>query len=350
MVKNFLSNLGNNYKGLTLKERLMGQQMPSTDEVDIDTEALKGIDTSNPYFLENYGAEAPTVNITASSTPRKGGILPDLASGYRENYATGFAAPNWGQNQLDDGRNKGFAYRLGEGLGTVGRFIDSPLGRGLIAAGLNKALGYDNSLQEGLTAAVGRQNAQARNDLYRKSLEQQGLDTTNIRGNIDDKMYQNYSLANYRNRNLDTKMQLGMLKDNTSRARLINTMLTNGTITPAEAMERMAEYGINIDNLDESNQTKLLPYKQYALKVAPTVALGNLGVNQGRLNLDEKKFNTSQENPTNVRLKPGYNDNLAFYVSMPVRTKEERQAKANARADFIKEYGIDPEKQLGDDY
>jgi hypothetical protein len=230
MVKNFLSNLGNNYKGLTLKERLMGQQMPSTDEVDIDTEALKGIDTSNPYFLENYGAEAPTVNITASSTPRKGGILPDIASGYRENYATGFAAPNLGENQLDDGRNKGFAYRLGEGLGSIGRFIDSPLGRGLIAAGLNKALGYDNSLQEGLTAAVGRQNAQTADKVYRQQLSQMGYkdeDLASIRGNITPEIYKGLTDSFKLGNNRMTYGQLAMFDEGVAEQIRQNPELAN---------------------------------------------------------------------------------------------------------------------------
>ena len=124
-----------------------------------------------------------------STTSRVGGIIPDMLSGYKDNYATGFAAPNWQNNTLPDGRNKGFAYRLGEGLGTVGRFVDSPLGRGILAAGLNSALGYDNSLQEGLTAAVGRQNAQTADRVYRQQLEAQGIDTSNIGGNINDSIY-----------------------------------------------------------------------------------------------------------------------------------------------------------------
>lgn len=252
----------------------------------------------------------PSNSSTISENPRVGGLLNDLASGYRENYNNRFSFKNFGDNDIDFDRKKGFGYRLGEGLGTLGRFVDSPLGRFTLAAGLNSALGYNNSLQEGLTAAVGRQQAKARNDLYRQSLEQQGLDTSNIGGNIDDKMYQNYALANYRNRSLDARMQLGMLKDNTSRAKMINSMLTNGMITPAEAMERMAEYGIKIDNLDESNQTKLLPYRQYALQVAPQIAMGNLGVAQGNLALNSAKLQhqIEQDNKPDAKLSASQKD------------------------------------------
>ena len=161
-----------------LSDALLGKKINDIDSID-----LSGVDTSSPYFAENMGLEEPQVKMLTQVTPdRQGGILPDMARGYRENYNTGFNVNNIGQN-------KGWATRLGEGLGTVGRFIDSPLGRGLLAYGLNSALGYDNSLQEGLTAAVGRQNAKAANDLYRQQLEAQGIDTSNIGGNLTSDMY-----------------------------------------------------------------------------------------------------------------------------------------------------------------
>ena len=186
MAQGFFNKLGNAKNKLA--DALLGQQAPATDDIEMN-DLLKGVDTSSPYYLENMGEEAPAVNITASANPRVGGIIPDMLSGYKDNYATGFAAPNWQDNTLPDGRNKGFAYRLGEGLGTVGRIVDSPLGRGLLAAGLNSALGYDNSLQEGLTAAVGRQNAQTADKIYRQQLADQGIDTSNIGGNLTSDIY-----------------------------------------------------------------------------------------------------------------------------------------------------------------
>lgn len=161
-----------------LVNALLGQKVNDIDSID-----LSGIDTNNPYFTENMGLEEPQVKMVSQVTPqRQGGILPDMARGYQENYNNGFNVNNIGQN-------KGWAQRIGEGLGTVGRFIDSPLGRGLLAAGLNSALGYDNSLQEGLTAAVGRQNAQTADKIYRQQLEAQGIDTSDVRGNINSDIY-----------------------------------------------------------------------------------------------------------------------------------------------------------------
>lgn len=111
--------------------------------------------------------------------------LRDFASGYNDNYKN-----RWGNTDLPQEKN--WATRIGEGLGTVGRFIDSPLGRGLIAGGLNKALGYDNSLTEGLKAFTGRQNAQTADRVYRKQLGQMGYtdqDLSNITGDITPTIY-----------------------------------------------------------------------------------------------------------------------------------------------------------------
>ena len=87
-------------------------------------------------------------------------------------------------------------YRLGQGLGTAARFIDSPLGRGLIAGGLMSAFGGSPalSLGTGLTAGVGRQNAVTADKLYRNQLKQMGVsdeELANIRGNITSDVFKN---------------------------------------------------------------------------------------------------------------------------------------------------------------
>lgn len=220
---------------------------------------------------------------------REGGLLRDLAQGYKENRNNAFSLDNW------DGEKKNAVQKIGEMLGTTARFIDSPLGRGVLAYGASNMIGDTNPLEQALTATVKNKNLRTADQLYRQELQNQGVDTSNLKGYVNGDIFKNYSLANYRNNNLDVKMQLGQLKDNTSRAKMISTMLNNGMITPEEALARMNEYGIQIGELDESNQTKLLPYKQFALKTAPQVALGNLGVNQGNLNLKQQKYADEKE-------------------------------------------------------
>lgn len=186
-LKNKAQNIGG-AKGLTPYERLFGQQAPSTDSIDIPD--LKGVDTSNPYYLENMGEE-PVVNITASDSARTGGILNDIANGYRENRANPISLKNFGENQLADGRNKGAAFRIGEGLGSIGRFIDSPLGRGLLTGAAIGALGGNPSemLAYGGTATMLNQGNRSKDALYRQQLEAEGIDTSGIRGYINDNTY-----------------------------------------------------------------------------------------------------------------------------------------------------------------
>lgn len=84
---------------------------------------------------DNANIQDGVLNVTVSENPRVGGFIPDITSGMRENFATGFAAPNLFDDTTSDGRKKGFAYRLGEGLGTAGRFLESAPGRALLTAG-----------------------------------------------------------------------------------------------------------------------------------------------------------------------------------------------------------------------
>lgn len=147
---------------------------------------LQEIGQTQPQTIFDSGVAPQTANIydTQYDNPKRS-WLSDFASGYNDNYRN-----RWGNTDLPQEKN--WATRIGEGLGTVGRFIDSPLGRGLIAGGLNSALGYNNSLREGLNAFVGRQNAQTADRVYRKQLGQMGYtdqDLSNITGDITPQIY-----------------------------------------------------------------------------------------------------------------------------------------------------------------
>lgn len=111
---------------------------------------------------------------TISENPRVGGALRDIAGGYNENLNNAISLDNFGQNETPDGRKKGFAYRLGEGLGSISRFAQSPLGRGLIVGGLVGATGGDALPMLAYGAGTTMQNQASRmNDkLYRNELKQ----------------------------------------------------------------------------------------------------------------------------------------------------------------------------------
>ena len=201
----FLRNVGNKVDNLQSKvgsalgQALIGKQEPIIDYVNI-----KGVDVNSPEFAEN----APIAEIGVTEAPRVGGLLNDIRSGAKENFATGFAAPNWEQNITPDGRKKGLGYRFGEGLGSFARFAESPLGRGLLMAGIVGASGGSGleALGYGTGAGLLNQQSRMKDKMYRNELEKMGFDTTGIAGYVGDdtfnKIYQSKQLqdnAEYRN-------------------------------------------------------------------------------------------------------------------------------------------------------
>ena len=162
-------------------DAVFGKQAPATDNVN-----------------------AESMEVTVSDNPRVGGLINDISGGYRENRNNAFNLKNWGDNDLGNNREKGFAYRLGEGLGStarglkraggaLGRFADTPLGRAAIMAGIVGATGGSGlqALAYGGTAGLGNQVNRMNDNLYRRDLKAQGIDTSNIKGYITKDTYQN---------------------------------------------------------------------------------------------------------------------------------------------------------------
>lgn len=213
----FIGNIGNKIKYAN------APQIPALQMAEnggIDAQKTLELALAQPKTLgERLGGR--TVNVDfESSNPETGeievnrvskyqpGLLNDIGAGARENFATGFAAPNWEQTVTPDGRNKGFGYRFGEGLGSLARFAESPLGRGLIMAGIVGASGGSGleALGYGTGAGLGNQQARMKDRMYRNELEKMGFDTTGIAGYVGDdtfnKIYQSKQLqdnAEYRN-------------------------------------------------------------------------------------------------------------------------------------------------------
>lgn len=153
-------NFGNNLKDFNLGDALLGKQATPTDTMSADSNGLK---------------------ITTSENPRIGGILRDIAGGYQENRFTPASLENLGQNTLEGGRQKGFAYRLGEGLGSISRLANSPLGRGLIVGGLVTATGGNplQALAYGGGATMLNQQNVMKDKAHRNQLYQAQADKIN---------------------------------------------------------------------------------------------------------------------------------------------------------------------------
>lgn len=265
-------------KNFNLSNALFGNQAQATDNVGTqqgEEVVLKDAITGEPVAYKT------TNNMTVSSNPRVGGLLNDLIAGADENYNNRFSINNWQNNDLDYGRKKGAAYRIGEGLGSLGRALATWGGDAWIAG------------SQGLDAAMKRQGYRTGDQLYRQQLKDNYGYTdeqlNNLKGYITKDDFTTLANNIYKNQALQVRQAIAGAQDNTKRANMIMQGLNNGTITPDEAKMHMANYGITFEDLQRSNASRnadmnaeLLPYKKYALQMAPQIAAGNLGLAQAR--------------------------------------------------------------------
>lgn len=290
---------------LTIKDKLFGREM------------TQDYQTINP---ETKQAEMGTL------TSYRPGFFNDLASGYRENATQGFDVNNLAPQR------KGLATRIGEGLGTLARFYDKPIGRMAVATGLSMLTDEANPLGEGVKAYVGRQTNMTRDNVYRNQLKQMGMseDEVNaIPGIITDDIFKNYTLANYRN-NMTNYRNLKLDKDTyIKQQQNIYKMLNDGVITAEEATKQMQllndEYQKqNPMDMQESNKT----------------VQGNR-----RLDIMEKNADTYANNTGKIKTEDTdeYKQDLADYV-MLAKDPRKRNKLARFEAIFAQKYGKLPPK------
>jgi hypothetical protein len=240
--------------------------------------------------------ESPMMVGGIKENPRVGGLLQDFSSGFKENAQSKFNPSNFEDNTTDYGGKKGLAYRLGEGAGSLGKFMASSPGRGLLTAGLVGLTGGNptQAMTYGLQAGLGNYNNVQEDKMNRGLLQQQGIDTSNIRGYLTNDRTKSYA-DNYKSLNdtrykfasLELRDKLATVKDNTTKAKMIMDGFKSNMIDETQAVNLANEYGLSVKDLNESNQTRnadmreeLLPYQKYALKTSPQVALAGLGLRQ----------------------------------------------------------------------
>ena len=157
-------------------------------------------------------------------TVRRGGLLNDLASGYQENVSKGFNVNNLMP------QDKSFATRVGEGLGSLVRFYDKPIGRMATATGLSVLTDEANPLAEGVKAYVGRQKNVTADKVYRNQLKQLGMsdeELNNIKGNITKEIYEGVTSGMKLGNQRITYGQLALLDDEIAAEVVANPSLAN---------------------------------------------------------------------------------------------------------------------------
>ena len=289
---------------LTFKDRLFGREM-----------------------TQDYQIVNPETNETEMATVSnyRPGLFNDLASGYRENTTQGFNV-----NNLAPDKTKGLATRIGEGLGTLTRFYNKPIGRMAVATGLSALTGETNPLDEGVKAYVGRQTNMTRDKVYRNQLKQMGMseDEVNaIPGIITDDIFKNYTLANYRN-NMTNYRNLKLDKDTyIKQQQNIYKMLNDGVITAEEATKQMQllndEYQKqNPMDMQESNKT----------------VQGNR-----RLDIMQQNADTYAKKAEQVKVEDTdeYKQDYTDYIRIMTDPKLAKY-RSQAQVDFAAKYGKNP--------
>ena len=227
--------------GDKVENALFGQLMPNKIEATEITQ-----DKDGNTVIES-GVGTPT---------REGGFLNDLIGGFRENRDNAFMPAN-----LMADKNKGFVYRLGEGLGSLARIGESPLGRGILVGGAVTALGGSggDALTYGLGATAQNQQLRGADRLYRDSL---------IKAEQDSLIAERDSLLNDENfKKLPTETQQQYLSNISDRIDAVANRYNNvrGYISPQSynAMLQAKQLQDNAEwrkaNLEtQQNQNKIL--------------------------------------------------------------------------------------------
>lgn len=229
-LKSETVDLANQQKGkpLTLSDRLFGREM------------TKDIQTINP---ETGEATLQTI------TNYRPGFLTDLNAGMNENYNNDFNVNNLGNKIGTDGRPKGAAYRIGEGLGSLARGL-ATWGGDAWTAGYN-----------GLDAGLQRQAVRTGDQLYRQQLKDNygytDADLNNIKGFISRNDFNTLANNSFKNKKLDQTTYVRMVKE-------LDTLHKTNQISDDVYLDALGKLNLqyansntyNISDIGASNDTK----------------------------------------------------------------------------------------------
>lgn len=296
------------------------------------------------------------------------GFFNNFGAGFKENFSTPISANNFGQNTLDDGRRKGFSYRAGEALGTFGRLLESPLGRGLLTAGIVGATGGSGleALAYGGQAGLINQTSRMNNQMYRNTLKNDygysDEDLGQVRGYINNDTFNNIVNSNYksnmntyRNKKLDQNSYIKMVQN-------LETLHKTGQISNETFL--MSLQGLNdqfidsntydISDITDSNDTrktdstiKLNDKRGKYLDTMGSVGVQNANTNRINANTNRIRANKYAEYIDNKLQGP---DGSALAEFQEILQTNDKNKIQYARKEYIKRFNKDPYKLLNMDY
>lgn len=253
---------------LTLSERLFGRTL-----------------TKDIQNVNNETGEAQLETIAR----HRNGLLNDIGAGARENFNTGFAASNLNDNFTSDGLRKGFGYRLGEGLGSVGRVLESPLGRGLLTAA---AVGFAGGnpgemLAYGLQGGTLNQQLRNADKLYRQQLKDNygfaDEQLNNTRGYIRPDTFNNLTKSQNSAMSLALRQQTTQSMNNLRALQAEKLRIMNSTL-PEMQKAKLIQENAKAQYAEEMQLARIQAYQNTA-----ALGWGNLGLRLDKFNYDKQK-------------------------------------------------------------
>lgn len=221
--------------------------------------------------------------------------ITDFSKGYQENRNTAFAPENL---RPDD--KKGKMNKLGEAVGTLSRAAQKPAMQALIAGGLSTALTGNPLYGAGMAQKFGSQRAMT--DIYKDVLAKQGI-------NVDPGMFG-----------------------------VISSKDMDAIMTP----ELKKIYYQSLADWRNQKLANDKEYKDQKLEIDKQNA-DSKAIQAGAAATRANKYNGGGS--TKVENKPHYGEALAEYVK--IANSGDFDAMEFARQEFIKRYGIDPNKKVG---
>lgn len=272
----------------------------NTPKQDIITGLQKGLNfgipeiaqaqKASPYkFAANPEAENDTQNQpeqaiqtgVAQERPALFRGLQDVANGFQENAQNPFQIANLEAQKMANGQNKGVAYHLGEGLGTFGRIMNSPVGKTLLTAGIVGATGGNptQAMSYGLQAGLGNYNNIQQDRMNRQLLQANGINTNGITGYLNNDMAKAYT-DNYNKLNNSWYRTGKLTLDQVDQLRKVG--LTDAQI---EKLNADTDYikGAKTDNTKAN--TELTKSKNATEKEKPALIRNQIATNNKRMQL-----------------------------------------------------------------
>jgi hypothetical protein len=196
----------------------------------------------------------------------KPGFFTDMTNGMNENFKNEFKPENW------RGQNRGFAYRLGEGLGSAARGLSGWAGDAWTA-------GHD-----GLDAGLGRQAIRTGDQLYRKQLKDDygytDEDLNNVKGYIDKDTFNSLTKSQNSAMNLALKQQTTQSMNKLRELQAEKLRIQNSTL-PEEQKLRLMKLNAEATHAEEMQLARINYYNNSA-----SLGWANFGL---RANEDQRK-------------------------------------------------------------